>query len=380
MKGLFLATDAFGGYGGIAQFNRDFVRALVLSPGVVSVKILPRIAPDPTGQLPPGVTQASAIFGRVAYSARAMFEIAKDPPDVIFCGHVFMAGLAWVLARMIGAKLVIAAHGIEVWDRPNWIARKAMRSAEFIVCASRDTRSRMLRSLDLIPENVIVINNTVSDVFTPGESQSRRRELGLGSSIVLLSISRLDSSQRYKGQDRVIPLLPGLLAAGLDVVYLIGGEGPDRARLERLAMEFGVSAEVRFLGRVPAEALPDLYRAADLFVMPSSGEGFGIVYLEAMASGTPALGLAVGGATDALAEGALGYCVSESKLALALSAALAVPRDATGLTQKVRDRFGFEKFQQRIASLVRRLEGEALEAMSTDGWPPKSSSNGNGFR
>ena len=71
---------------------------------------------------------------------------------------------------------------------------------------------------------------------------------------------------------------------------------------------------VRFLGAIEMQSLVETYRMADLFVMPSTGEGFGVAFLEAMASGTPALGLDVAGAKDALAEGELGTATSEAEL------------------------------------------------------------------
>jgi phosphatidyl-myo-inositol dimannoside synthase len=175
---------------------------------------------------------------------------------------------------------------------------------------------------------------------------------GLKAQKVLLSVGRLDARERYKGQDRVIRLLPALRERLGDVVYLIAGDGDDRPRLEALSRDCGVAEHVCFLGQVSDADLPDLYRAADLFVLPSTGEGFGIVFLEAMASGTPALGLAVMGAVDALADGELGDAVDEAGLFEAVVRRLQLPRrDPAALAAAVGTRFGRAAFRERATQM-----------------------------
>ena len=114
------------------------------------------------------------------------------------------------------------------------------------------------------------------------------------------------------------------------------GEGEDRSRLIEIARRLGVADRVRFVGFASPEILVQSYRMADLLVMPSTGEGFGLAFIEAMACGTPALGLAVGGACDALGEGELGTMLShEDDLAAAIDRLLAeVPQDQGGAGQR----------------------------------------------
>jgi phosphatidylinositol alpha-1,6-mannosyltransferase len=173
---------------------------------------------------------------------------------------------------------------------------------------------------------------------------------------VLLTVGRIDSRERYKGHDRVIAAIPQLVAAGHDVVYLVVGEGDDRRRLEHRACEGGVADRVWFLGGVELPRLIEIYRAADLFVMPSTGEGFGIVFLEAMASGTPVLGLDIAGARDALAEGELGATVTDSRLAAALARALEHPKPiSSGLAAAVCARFGSQNFTAGVRAAIARV-------------------------
>ncbi|HEY3797705.1 MAG TPA: glycosyltransferase family 4 protein [Caulobacteraceae bacterium] len=345
---LALLTDGFGAAGGIAAYNRDFVAAL--SASGAEIEIAPRRGVG-AGGLPARVRQHPAIHDRLRYALRAVGVAVARRPRIVFCGHLYMAPLAAIAARLAGARLVIQLHGVEIWPRPTAQRLAALEAADLILCVSRDTRARAIGWANIAPERAVVVPNTVSDVFTPGDASALRQRLGLQGELALLSVGRLDARERYKGHDRVIRLLRAARARGHDAVYLVAGEGDDRARLEALAASEGVAEHVRFLGPTLDADLPDLYRAADLFVMPSTGEGFGIVFLEAMACGTPALGLAAGGAPDAL-EG-LGEAVAEAALPAALMRALAADKPNGGsLAARVRERFGRPVFEARVAEVM----------------------------
>jgi len=349
---LALVTDAFGGRGGLAQYNRDFLAALASAGS--NVVVLPRHAPD--AERPPnGIEQRPARFGRLAYSWSAIADALSLKPDIVFCGHVYMAPLAWLAAKLAGAKLVIQTHGIDAWRRSSRLVRGACEQASMILSVSRYTRASVLDWAAIPPERAVVIPNTVSDCFTPGDGAALRREWSLEGKKVLLTVGRMAASERYKGQDRVIEAIPSLAAAGHDVVYVIAGEGDDRPRLEGLAREIGVSDRVRFVGALSRETLIEAYRMADLFVMPSTGEGFGVAFLEAMACGTPVLGLDVAGARDALCDGELGQMADEKEFRSALARMIAnFGPDPEILAGAVRERFGRDRFANAVRSAILR--------------------------
>jgi phosphatidylinositol alpha-1,6-mannosyltransferase len=352
---LAIVTDAFGGRGGIAQYNRDFLRALAETGAVSSITVLPRQARDPL-VLPERIEQTSARPGRIGYSVAVLRTALLRPVDLIFCGHLFMAPLAALIARLKGAKLIVQSHGIEAWPRPSRAQRAALESADLVLCVSRHTRSAVLSWAAIAPERVLVVPDTVGEVFTPGDGSTRGVALALEGKRVLLTVGRMDSRERYKGQDRVIAAISSLVAKGHDICYVVVGEGADRIRLEALARDAGVSDRVRFLGHVGLQTLVELYRMADLFIMPSSGEGFGVAFLEAMASGTSALGLDVAGARDALADGQLGTLVAEDDLPDAIAQLLAAPKaDSRALAAAARARFGRETFAAGVHAALNRL-------------------------
>jgi phosphatidylinositol alpha-1,6-mannosyltransferase len=351
---LGLVTDAYGGRGGIAQYNRDFFGALA-ELGLSSITILPRQAPD-APVIHETLEQLPARAGRIAYSVAAVRTAFFRTVDVVFCGHLFMAPLAALIARLKGAKLIIQAHGIEAWPRPSRIQRTAMERADLVLCVSRYTRAAVLSWAAIAPDRVLIVPNTVREAFTPREGATQRAALAVEGKRILLTVGRMDSRERYKGHDRVIAAIPDLVAKGHDICYMVVGEGDDRTRLEALARDAAVSDRVRFLGAQGLPSLIETYRAADLFVMPSTGEGFGVSFLEAMASGTPALGLDIAGAKDALADGELGTAASEADLSAAISRILNQPKpDSVDLSTAVHARFGQKQFANNALNVLNRL-------------------------
>jgi phosphatidyl-myo-inositol dimannoside synthase len=345
---LALVTDGFGGTGGIAQYNSDFLAALAASPRISAVAVRPRNPGNPVG-LPARITQVPPA-GKLRYILGAVAASLARRPDLVFCGHVNLTPLAAAIARLSRARLIIQTHGVEVWAPPSKVRRRAVEMADLVLSVSRHTRAALLAWADLSPERVVVVPDTVGDRFTPGNGAELRNAWRLAEKRVLLTVGRLDARERYKGHERVIAAIPDLAARGHDIVYVVTGEGDDRSRLAGIARRLGVADHVHFAGYAAPETLVQAYRMADLFVMPSSGEGFGIAFLEALASGTPALGLAAGGACDALADGELGTALGrDDDLAAAIDRLLTEPRPCPlALAERTRARFGRDAFAARL--------------------------------
>jgi len=166
-------------------------------------------------------------------------------------------------------------------------------------------------------------------------------------------MGRLVSAERYKGFDEVLEQLPEIVARLPDLVYMIVGDGNDRPRLEEKARALGIRDHVVFTGFVSEREKCDHYNLADAFVMPSRGEGFGIVFLEAMASGIPVVGSTADGSREALRNGALGLLVDPGDpeaLRRAIIASLRMPKRVhEGL-----EYFSSERFEQRVHEIVGR--------------------------
>jgi phosphatidylinositol alpha-1,6-mannosyltransferase len=228
----------------------------------------------------------------------------------------------------------------------------------------------LLEWVGIDPARVKILPNTVDTRFRPGPKPDYLLDRhDVRGKKVLMTVSRLAGSERYKGHDRVIRTLPRIRADHPEAIYIVIGDGDDRSRLEALAKETGVQKQVHFVGLVPAKELPDYYRLADLLVMPSTGEGFGIVFLEAMACGIDVIGGNSDGSADALCDGALGTLVDPDnceELASAICAGL--ERPARNGNRNGVDRFKLDFFAGHLEALLRSTLLAHRKASQSDSW------------
>jgi len=209
----------------------------------------------------------------------------------------------------------------------------------------------------------VVLIGCDTERFLPVDAESLKRELGLHGHKVLLSVCRLVPR---KGIDTVLEALPEIRRRVPNALYVVGGDGPDRARLEARAKELGVSENVRFLGHFPQARLTELYCACDVFVLAAREvrpdvEGFGLVLLEANACGKPAVATRSGGVADALADGETGLIVepgSSLRLAEAVASILTDEQLAARFRARARPRVLEQATWDRVTSdLLAGMDG-----------------------
>jgi phosphatidyl-myo-inositol dimannoside synthase len=319
---LALVSDCYGMGGGIARYNQDLFEGL--AEGGAQILVLPRHGTTDGVALPAGIRQEPAVFNRLRFSLKSVWLAwRRGPFDVVFCGHVYMAPIAWAVARLIGAPYWLQTHGADIWKTRPDLLRRTIEAADLVTTVSRGTRQSLLGWVDLPPDRVRVLPDTVQDKFKPGPvPEALRERLALGPGPILLTVGRLSAGERYKGHEQVFGALPALRQKFPTLVHVVAGSGDDRAYLEQRARALAGESVVRFLGFVPEEELLSLYHLADLYVMPSTQEGFGIVYLEAAACGLRVVGGVGGGSADAVPDERVGVLVDPSDKA-ALVAAIA---------------------------------------------------------
>jgi phosphatidylinositol alpha-1,6-mannosyltransferase len=314
MNILALMPDAYRGFGGIAQYNRDLIDALVASDRVEKIVSLTRHYPDLNSGLKPPPKKLVQKFlpgSSARYAFEAVRTALKIRADVILCGHIHLLPVAALLKKLTGAHLILEAYGIEAWQPRSRFRSWGTEEVDLVIAISRFTRELLMRWSFIEPNRIRVVPNAVHlSRYVSGEKPCYLVErYGLREKRVLLTIGRLPEFERYKGQDRIIALLPKLISKFPNLVYLIVGDGSDRARLEKIVATLSLQNQVIFAGRIPENEKVDHYNLADAFAMPSTSEGFGFVFLEAAACGLPVLGGRVDGSRDALVDGRLGAMI-----------------------------------------------------------------------
>ena len=353
MKILALMPDAYGGFGGIAQYNRDLIDALSDSSRVSVIHSLARNPFDAQLELPSKLTE-QVLSGRgVGYLAAATRQALKLRPDIILCGHINLLPVAALLKRITRRPLILEAYGIDVWKRPKGLRAWGIDHVDLVLAISRFTRERLIEWAGLAPHLIKVVPNAVHlNRYSCGEKPERLvNRYGLKGRRVLLTIARLAAGERYKGLDRIISLLPRLTAQFHDLVYLVGGDGDDRPRLESLAKVSGNQERVIFAGRIREEEKVDYYNLADAFAMPSTGEGFGFVFLEAAACGLPVLGGSRDGSRDALVEGRLGVMVDPTDCEQLLGGLMEILAKEKRVPDVIKP-FDFPRFKSQVEALI----------------------------
>ena len=316
---LMLLTDGFGGQGGIAKFNRDFLQALNACALVERVSALPRLIRQRTDEpIPEAVVyDRKAAGGRSAFLRRLLTHaLRRERINLVVCGHLYLLPAAWLVARLRGSRLALIVHGIEAWEpsrrfAANWAARRV----DAVLAVSRHSAEQFTSWSQVPMERIFVLPNCVDlETFRPQERDPALLErYGLKSNQVILTVGRIASLERYKGFDEVIELMPRLVKRFPGLKYLIVGDGDDRLRLKAKVQKYGVAADVIFAGEIPDSEKVAHYNLADAYVMPSTGEGFGIVLIEAAACGLPVIGSRSDGSREALRDGLLGRLVDPRK-------------------------------------------------------------------
>lgn len=318
-KILFLTLKIFSDTGGIEKVCRIVGKALYESEET-NLRIFSMYDNSMVADL--RYFPVSVFKGFNAQRIKFIYSSIKEgiKNDVVILSHINLLPVGYLIKLFSSkTKLLLFAHGIEVWKTlPQW-KLKMLKKCDRILAVSNFTKER-LKSVNNIDDKCVVLNNCL-DPFLPeqiniSDKSILQKKYGFtDDNFVMMTVTRIASDEQYKGHDKVIESMGNIIKDLPNIRYLIVGKYdlPEKARLEIIIKKYNLHHAVVFSGFVIDKDLSDHYKLADVFVMPSTGEGFGIAFIEAMYYGLPVIAGNKDGSVDALCNGKLGLIVNPDR-------------------------------------------------------------------
>ncbi|AUC60392.1 Glycosyltransferase [Cyanobacterium sp. HL-69] len=361
---LFLFLEVFIQEGGIQSYVKDVLRAYQKLDYQGQVLVLRDKYPVDddlmSGNLRfKGFADASPMMGRIRFMVNLLWGLIIHRPQRVFCGHIKLGGVTRLFCGLLNIPYTVLTYGKEVWDTLPPKPRQVLNDANQVITISRYSCDRIYESNNIDKDKIDILPCVVdAQRFTIAPKPPELLEkYNLQNSKVLLTVTRLWSGDIYKGVDVTIRALPKILKIYPDVKYLVVGRGDDQPRLKKLSRDLGIEEKVIFAGFVPTPELVSHYQVCDAYIMPSQ-EGFGIVYLEAMACGKPVLSGDNDGSADPLQDGHLGWRVPHRDVDAVANGCIEILQgndrrcDGKWLRQETIKKFSLQVLDKRLKELI----------------------------
>lgn len=323
---------------------------------------------DKTRDLDQRYLTANAFIGfgynRLRFCIKA---ISKAPSnDCLVIAHINLLPLAFTIKAISPkTRIILIAHGKEVWSTlANWKKKFLNKNVE-IWAVSTFTQKVLIEVQKIKTDNIRILNNCLDpffripkDFLKPDHLLSRFKIKS--DDLVLLTISRLTAFEKNKGYDLVLDCISELIDDFPHIKYLLAGKASstEQQRLSELINNLHLKDNVILPGFITAEEITDHHLLADIFILPSYKEGFGLVFLEALACGSKVIAGNKDGSADALLNGELGTLINpESKTEILSSLKCLLKQEANTEAAQRRQRltletFSFEHYKSKVAALI----------------------------
>lgn len=300
----------------------------------------------------------TGLLARLKFGASVSFRQITGQCSWVLYSHLALAQVQTFVPPACRRPYVVFLHGIEVW-RPLSDAQKLILRGAALRLANSAFTAAKARSMH--PDIGAVVPCPLALSSAPAGPTGATR----AASPTVLIVARMLAAERYKGHDQLLECWAAVRRAIPDAQLVIVGDGDDRARLQSKAEGLGIADSTQFTGFVSGQALADWYERAWIFAMPSRGEGFGLVYLEAMARQLPCIGSTEDAAGEIIRDGDTGYLVRQddsSALANRIAQLLGDERLRTEMGRR-----GLERVQQEFTGdrFARRLNVALAPALGT---------------
>lgn len=363
---LFLTLRVFSATGGIEKVCRVAGKALY-EYGVEynhSVRILSMY------------DERSSAFNNLYFPTEIFLGFGINKPGFIFdaarqgkkakcvvISHINLLPVAWLIKKVNpNVKLVMFAHGIEIWGKLPASKRSMLSACDKILAVSAFTRETVISMHGIDAAKVCVINNSLDPFLPIPKVNSHRadffKRFGFDENDkVIFTLTRISAKEKYKGYDNVLEAISQLYEEGYPIRYIIGGkyDMEEKKVLDEAIARLKIQDRVVITGFLPDEDLPDYFANADVYTMPSKKEGFGIVFIEAMFYGAPVIAGDKDGSVDALMDGKLGVLVDPdnvSSLKAAIQKVISAPGKFKPSQDLLMDNFSYTAYKEKISGAV----------------------------
>lgn len=356
------------GIGGIQEASRVTAAAIMAAAPSRNWTVNFLSLNDPAGKHKVGVAGQSIEFvgygrGKIRFALAALFASHSSPAaarNVVLATHPNLAPLASLIRRSSPrTRSIVMSHGIEVWSPLPTIRRRSLTKADVVLGPSTYTVKKLAEVQNVDQAKAQRLPWPINPWFLRMSDSGTRlsRPSKFPPAPVILTVGRWVISERYKGTDDLIKAVAQLRSPGVNLAVV--GSGDDLPRLRKLAADLGLGERAMFFENLPREELAACYAYCDIFALPSAGEGFGLVFLEAMAFSKPIIGASFGGAVDVIENDVNGLVVpphDPEQLSRTLERLLqdASHRERLGRRggELVREKYRFEVFQEELAGIV----------------------------
>jgi phosphatidylinositol alpha-1,6-mannosyltransferase len=302
---------------------------------------------------------AASVTTRARFAFGLLCAGLLQRADWMLFNHIAVARAHRAIPQLLRVPYGVFVHDVEAWasdlDAPR---RATLRDAEVLIANSQYTARRVAAAHGDRVNVVACQLGLFDDDSVHGDVD--QEILGACGARAVLIVGRITSDERYKGHDELVEAWPGVVAAAPDAQLFVAGWGDDVPRLQSKAVRLGVGDAVRFCGYVNEATLAALFRRVAIYAMPSTREGFGLVYLEAMRAGVPCIGSTVDAAAEVIVHGKTGFVVDRNDsraLTNALVTLLTDPvlRAAMGIAGRRRfeTHFTYTHFRSRLLPILR---------------------------
>jgi phosphatidylinositol alpha-1,6-mannosyltransferase len=345
-------TDAYGINGGIAKYSQDLIAGLV--KGGMQLNIIPRNCKKNFERTTAIKISSIASVGKLGFLVATFLSLFRKK-NLVICGHINLLPFAFLSAIIGKCPLILMIYGIEVWKpHQNFVINYLLRKIDHIISISKFTEKKLKGWLPGLSAKIFILPNGI-DLSLYGIAKKPKdliKKYDADGKTVLMTMGRLSSTERYKGIDEVLTVFSNLIKKNSNLLYLICGDGDDKSRLMKKASDLGISDFVIFSGYIPEAEKKKYYDLSDLYVMPSYGEGFGFVFLEAMAAGVPVLASINDGGYEAVQYGSLAKVVDAHNSSQIEIAILEMLPTIEKKIPKGLEIFSIERFDRELKNII----------------------------